>query len=112
MYVMQCSNAMCIILQTLIASILEMLAQEAVRKLSRVFTECCAVLQKQCQQSMQENKSLKKTLGNMARNQRAIDVKDKMRPKGPLDTGHTRPTGAGIPSSFRVSHEVSSRAQA
>lgn len=100
MYVMQCPNAMYIILQTLIASILEMLGQEAVRKLSRVFRECCAVLQKQCQQSMQENKSLRKTIGKLERNQRAVDSNNKKRPKGPLDTGHTRSTG--MPSSFRV----------
>ncbi|KAG5268943.1 hypothetical protein AALO_G00196580 [Alosa alosa] len=81
---------------TLISSILGMLGQEAVRKLSRVFTECCAVLQKQCQQSVQENKNLKKTLGNMERKHREVDVKDTAHLKVPPETEHTRTTGSGL----------------
>ncbi|XP_063062634.1 zinc finger protein 37-like isoform X2 [Engraulis encrasicolus] len=62
----------------LISSILEMFGRETIRKLSRIFTECCAALQKECKQTKQENNSLKRRLKNMQKMpKKKVNIKER-----------------------------------
>ncbi|XP_063062641.1 zinc finger protein ZFP2-like isoform X3 [Engraulis encrasicolus] len=80
----------------LISSILEMFGREAIRKLSRTFTECCAALQNECKQSKQENASLKRRLKNM---QKRLDVvvNDLMSAQGECETPAAFTETTGLP---------------
>ncbi|XP_063062636.1 putative zinc finger protein 66 isoform X4 [Engraulis encrasicolus] len=82
----------------LISSILEMFGREAIRKLSRIFTECCAALQNECKQSKQENASLKRRLKNMQK--RPEVVKDLISAQGKTSSSVKRTQMFPTPAAF------------